>query len=423
MDNKLIARVRKMEDDFNMVRDIMDDMEMAVYNFEAVQRRIERLFQYMEDGQFLKDFEADERGELPKDMERGVLSEDALDQLLVDVTMMRNRLKELVADVKPKKDEEIIGFEEFDPLYNEPGEIPDDSGSYIVVAREEGEGFPYLSEEPEEFEGQDVLYVGEAENLRKVADIFKGNSAQSALRLNIGALHCLNPVKTKDGIRFSAEEERWLSKWMNENILFYYQVNPQHEEVTRLLADELDPVLNLGHASPAWEELRKRLDVLRNNCIEDADYEKVNTKKTVIRVPKKGMDLETAIRMAVEDNASRIPEKFGVATVETLIYFTGHEEDGALAMLFGAVNEYGEKEQSVTFWSDDFAGENGIRKFLKSPEGKFFKGDEDSEDFQLVTKAGNPKLPALIVAVMKKFLEIDEETKLSITTSAQTYKK
>ena len=117
--------------------------------------------------------------------------------------------------------------------------------SYIVVAREEGEGFPYLSEEPEEFEGQDVLYVGEAENLRKVADIFKGNSAQSALRLNIGALHCLNPVKTKDGIRFSAEEERWLSKWMKENILFYYQVNPQHEEVTRLLADELDPVLNL----------------------------------------------------------------------------------------------------------------------------------------------------------------------------------
>lgn len=40
MDNKLIARVRKMEDDFNMVRDIMDDMESAVYNFEAVQRRI-----------------------------------------------------------------------------------------------------------------------------------------------------------------------------------------------------------------------------------------------------------------------------------------------------------------------------------------------------------------------------------------------
>lgn len=96
---------------------------------------------------------------------------------------------------------------------------------------------------------------------------------------------------------------------MKENILFYYQVNPQHEEVTRLLADELDPVLNLDHVSPAWEDLRKRLDVLRNNCIEDADYEKVNTKKTVIRVPKKGVDLETAIRMAVEDKCQPHPRK------------------------------------------------------------------------------------------------------------------
>ena len=422
MDNKLIARVRKMEDDFNMVRDIMEDMESAVYNFEAIQRRIERLFIYMEDGQFLKDFEADERGELPKDMPRGVLSEDALDQLLIDVTLMRSRLKELVGEVKVKRNEELIGFDEYDPLYNEPREIPDDCGSYIVVLREEGEGLPFIDHEPEEFEGQDVLYVGEAENLRKVAEIFKGNSAQSALRLNIGALNCLNPVNTKDGIRFSAEDERWLSKWMKENILFYYQPNLQHKEVTKLLADELDPLLNLDHESLAWEDLRKKLAVLRNNCIEDADYDKVNTKKTVIKVPKKGLDLESAIRKALEDNASRIPEKFSVGTVETMISFTGHEEDDALALIFGGVNDYGEKEQSVTFWAGDFGGKNGIKKFLKSPEGKLFKGDEDSEDFELVTKAGDPKLPELIVSVMKKFLEIDEDTKLSIYTSAQVFR-
>jgi hypothetical protein len=50
----------------------------------------------MEDGQFLKDFEADERGELPKDMPRGVLSEDALYDLLEEITEMRSRLKALV---------------------------------------------------------------------------------------------------------------------------------------------------------------------------------------------------------------------------------------------------------------------------------------------------------------------------------------
>ena len=422
MDNKLIARVRKMEDDFNMVRDIMNDMEMAVYNFEAVQRRIDRLYNYMADGQFLKDFEADERGELPKDMPRGVLSEDALDELLIDVTLMRGRLKDLVSDVKPKKDEELIGFEEYDPLYNTPGNIPEKAGAYIVVVREEGEGLPYMPVDPQEFEGHDVLYVGELENLRKMTDFFKGNSSRSFLRQYIGTLNYMNPVQDGDSIRFSTEDERWLSKWMKENILIFYQANPQHEKVEKLLVDKLDPLLNLDHESPVWADYRKKLEVSRNTCVVDADYDSVNTKEAVIKFPQKGLDLESAIRMAVEENASRIPEKLSVACVETMIYFAGHEEDGALAMIFGGVNDYGEKEQSITFWQFDFAGEKGIKKFLKSPEGKLFKGDEDCEDFEYTTKAGDPKLPSLIVSVMKKFLEIEEDTKLTIITSAQVYR-
>ena len=96
MNTKLIERVRAMEEDFNVVRDIMNEMEMAVSRFESLQERIGHLSGYLEDGQFLKDFEADERGELPKDMPRGVLSEDALYELLEDVSEMRSRLKVLV---------------------------------------------------------------------------------------------------------------------------------------------------------------------------------------------------------------------------------------------------------------------------------------------------------------------------------------
>ncbi len=96
MNTSLIERVRAMEDDFNTVRDIMNEMEMAISNFESIQGRIERLSSYLEDGQFLKDFEADERGELPKDMSRGVLSEDALYDLLEDISEMRFRLKAIV---------------------------------------------------------------------------------------------------------------------------------------------------------------------------------------------------------------------------------------------------------------------------------------------------------------------------------------
>ena len=40
------------------------------------------LTSYYESGQWLQDFEADERGELPKDLKRGVLSEDGVYNLL-----------------------------------------------------------------------------------------------------------------------------------------------------------------------------------------------------------------------------------------------------------------------------------------------------------------------------------------------------
>ena len=40
------------------------------------------LVDYYESGQWLKDYEADERGELPRNLKRGVLSQDGLWNLL-----------------------------------------------------------------------------------------------------------------------------------------------------------------------------------------------------------------------------------------------------------------------------------------------------------------------------------------------------
>lgn len=119
MDAKRIAKIEKLENDFDLVRSVADDLDGALYDFAAVQRRIERLFQYQESGEWQKDFEADEKGELPKNMKRGILSEDALDELLTDVTLLRERMKEFLSDVKVGKNEELLGFEEYDPLVDE----------------------------------------------------------------------------------------------------------------------------------------------------------------------------------------------------------------------------------------------------------------------------------------------------------------
>lgn len=44
----------------------------------------EVLKSYMDSGQWLKDFEADEKGKLPANLKRGVLSEDGLYDLLAE---------------------------------------------------------------------------------------------------------------------------------------------------------------------------------------------------------------------------------------------------------------------------------------------------------------------------------------------------
>ena len=75
MSPKQLARIKKMEDDFNLVKEVIQSLDEALADYEAVQRRISRLTEYQESGQWLKDYEADERGELPKYLElrRGVL--------------------------------------------------------------------------------------------------------------------------------------------------------------------------------------------------------------------------------------------------------------------------------------------------------------------------------------------------------------
>ena len=66
----------------------MDIIERIEYMEALYDRAIEtgeispELTAYYESGQWLQDYEADERGELPRNLKRGVLSQDGLWELL-----------------------------------------------------------------------------------------------------------------------------------------------------------------------------------------------------------------------------------------------------------------------------------------------------------------------------------------------------
>ena len=77
-DNTRISRIREMERSYDKVSDALKAIEDAKDD-------IVRLRQYMDSGLWKEDFEADERGELPANLKRGVLSEDGLWNLLEDL--------------------------------------------------------------------------------------------------------------------------------------------------------------------------------------------------------------------------------------------------------------------------------------------------------------------------------------------------
>lgn len=79
-----VERIEHMEKMFDEVKNAFKNDPDFLKN-EIMQRKVSLLTQYMESGQWLRDFELDEKGELPKDLKRGILSEDGLYNLICDI--------------------------------------------------------------------------------------------------------------------------------------------------------------------------------------------------------------------------------------------------------------------------------------------------------------------------------------------------
>jgi hypothetical protein len=82
MSESRIERIKKMEAILDEANASLDELETAVSRYADLQKKINKLEAYYTGGQWRKDFEADEAGKLPKDLKRGVLSEDAVYDLL-----------------------------------------------------------------------------------------------------------------------------------------------------------------------------------------------------------------------------------------------------------------------------------------------------------------------------------------------------
>lgn len=86
---KRIDRIKKYEEIFDRVN---NKLNAEFLNDDELQKDIEKLKRYYLGKNWLNDFKADEKGLLPKDLKRGILSEDGVYNLLSRYDEMKEKL-------------------------------------------------------------------------------------------------------------------------------------------------------------------------------------------------------------------------------------------------------------------------------------------------------------------------------------------
>lgn len=104
--NCVIDRIKQMEIYFEDVTDVLKNKTFVDYDISV---KVRSLTDYYDSGQWLLDFECDERGELPIDLKRGVLSEDGLYNLLEECKN-RGDMNDVVIRKAILGDEDMVAY-------------------------------------------------------------------------------------------------------------------------------------------------------------------------------------------------------------------------------------------------------------------------------------------------------------------------
>ncbi|MBR5102870.1 MAG: DUF4298 domain-containing protein [Muribaculaceae bacterium] len=100
---KQIERITAMEDNLDRATEAVKRLTEALDQYAEAQTALAELSAYYGSEEWKQDFAADEQGKLPKDLKRGVLSEDGIWNLLADNHDLNIRMLELVAQILKQK--------------------------------------------------------------------------------------------------------------------------------------------------------------------------------------------------------------------------------------------------------------------------------------------------------------------------------
>jgi len=94
-----IERIKQMEQQLDRTSAAIMELSAALDKYQEVQAALTILSKYYGSETWKQDYADDEAGRLPKGLKRGVLSEDAVWNVLTDSHELNVRLAETVADI------------------------------------------------------------------------------------------------------------------------------------------------------------------------------------------------------------------------------------------------------------------------------------------------------------------------------------
>lgn len=89
-----IERITYMEQILDEATEAVASLSEALEKYSAVQDKLQELITYYGSKQWRQDFDDDSAGIIPTVLKRGVLSEDAVYNLLANITDLNKQLKE-----------------------------------------------------------------------------------------------------------------------------------------------------------------------------------------------------------------------------------------------------------------------------------------------------------------------------------------
>lgn len=89
-------RIKRMESYLDEAASAVAELSEAMDRYEKIQNKYYKLEEYYGSKKWMDDFEADEAGKLPADLKRGVLSEDAVYDLITDHSELMTRMQRAV---------------------------------------------------------------------------------------------------------------------------------------------------------------------------------------------------------------------------------------------------------------------------------------------------------------------------------------